>query len=169
MGREVRRVPANWEHPKDENTGHHKPLHDGAGFRAEQMEWDRDWALWQKGEHHAQTRDEPTVCEHFEEWTGERPSPRDHMPEWPDEECTHFQMYEDTSEGTPISPVTETPEDLARWLADNGASSFAGDTATYEQWLPICRGGYAPSAVLDSKGLRSGVVAFAEEEDSDAS
>ena len=25
MGREIRQVPANWEHPKDEN-GHYKPL-----------------------------------------------------------------------------------------------------------------------------------------------
>lgn len=29
MGREVRRVPANWQHPKDELTGRYKPLHLG--------------------------------------------------------------------------------------------------------------------------------------------
>ena len=44
----------------------------------------------------------------------------------PIEERTHYQMYETCTEGTPISPVMETPENLARWLADNGASAFGG-------------------------------------------
>jgi len=56
-------------------------------------------------------------------------------------------MYENTSEGTPISPPFETPEELARWLADNNASAFGGMTATYEQWLATCKGLYAPSMV----------------------
>jgi hypothetical protein len=73
-----------------------------------------------------------------------------------------YQMWEDTSEGSPISPVFETPELLARWLADNGASSFGNDTATYEQWLPVCRGAWAPSMVMRDGVLTSGVAAAAE-------
>jgi len=69
-----------------------------------------------------------------------------------------YQMWETTSEGSPISPVFETPEELARWLVDNNASAFGSETATYEEWLRVCQGGYAPSAVLDEKGLRSGVA-----------
>ena len=86
------------------------------------------------------------------------------MPAWPAKERTHYQMYENTSEGTPISPVCETPEELARWLADNKASSFGSMTATYEEWLPTCRGGWAPSMVMDASGIRSGVAALANQE-----
>ncbi len=70
-----------------------------------------------------------------------------------------WQMWETTSEGSPISPVCDTPEELARWLADNGASSFADSTATYEQWLAMIGQGWAPSAILTQDGLRSGVEA----------
>ena len=70
-----------------------------------------------------------------------------------------WQMWETTSEGSPISPVCETPEALATWLAGNSASAFGSDTATYSQWLGMIRAGWAPSMVLDSNGLRSGVAA----------
>ena len=68
-----------------------------------------------------------------------------------------WQMWETTSEGSPISPVCKTPEALAAWLADNGASSFGSCTATYDQWLRMIKAGWAPSAVLSSKGMQSGV------------
>ena len=71
-----------------------------------------------------------------------------------------WQMWEDVSEGSPISTVHETPEELAKWLADNDASSFGRSTATEEQWLSMIKGpGGAPSGVLDSKGFRCGVAA----------
>lgn len=72
----------------------------------------------------------------------------------------YWQMWENVSEGSPISPPCKTPEELAKWLSDNKASSFGRDTATYEQWLCMINGpGWAPSGVLDSKGFRSGVAA----------
>ena len=73
------------------------------------------------------------------------------MPEWPEHEKTHFQMYENTTEGTPISPVMPTPEALARWLADTEASAFAGMPASYEAWLNTIHEGHAP-AMLFVKG-----------------
>jgi hypothetical protein len=79
------------------------------------------------------------------------------MPNWPESERTHLMMYEDTSEGTPISPAFETPEELARWLVDNKASAFGSDTGTYEGWLRIARGGFAPSMVVDASGVHTGV------------
>ena len=78
-------------------------------------------------------------------------------------ECVMYVMYENTSEGTPISPAFETPEALARWLADTGASSFAGMTATYERWLNGARGGYAPSMVMAGGHLMSGVESSVKE------
>jgi hypothetical protein len=180
MGREVRMVPADWQHPKypaDHPEPHlrdsHIPLY-GRSFASEDAEWNEGHAKWQKGfvknygsggKWRARTPDDgPT----YSQWSGERPSPDHYMPDWPREARTHLMMYEDTSEGTPISPAFATPEELARWLADNGASSFGNSTATYEQWLRVCKGGWAPSMVMDSNGLRSGVEALAEIENHEA-
>jgi hypothetical protein len=93
----------------------------------------------------------------------ERPDPDDYMPEFPEGIATGWCMYETTSEGTPISPVLETPEALARWLADSGASSFGRDTATYDQWLRMIQAGWAPSAVLSGNVFQSGVEFVATE------
>jgi hypothetical protein len=69
-----------------------------------------------------------------------------------------YQMWETTSEGSPISPVFETPEELARWLSGSGASSFGSNTESYETWFKFIKGpGWAPSAIYDSKGIRSGI------------
>jgi hypothetical protein len=68
-----------------------------------------------------------------------------------------YQMWETTSEGSPISPPFATPEDLARWLADTGASAMGGQGASYESWLRVCRGGYAPSMVAVDGVMTSGV------------
>lgn len=166
MGREVRRVPKNWEHPKKGN-GHYQPMHDRC-FKAEAEEWDRANALWRNGEHPDQLDGSAAKynCEHFEDWDGERPDSRYYMPNWPDAERTHLQMYECTSAGTPISPVMETPEELAQWLVDNNASSFASQTASYEAWLRVAKGGWAPSAVAVAGEVKSGVEAIKDKETS---
>lgn len=51
-----------------------------------------------------------------------------------------WQMWETTSEGSPMSAVFATAEELARWLADTGASIFGDSTAPYEHWLRIITG-----------------------------
>ena len=95
----------------------------------------------------------------------EEPDPSDYMPEFSDDEARGWCMYETVSEGTPISPVLESPEALARWLADNNASAFGYQTATYEQWLATCLSGSAPSAIFSARtGLVSGVEYMAEME-----
>ena len=78
-----------------------------------------------------------------------------------------WQMWETTSEGSPISPVFETPEELARWLADTGASALGSQTATYDQWLAMIVGpGWALSGMLtvgDGMRLQSGVEALSDD------
>ena len=72
-------------------------------------------------------------------------------------------MWENTSEGSPMSPVFASPEELARWLSDTRASTFGKDTATYDQWLKMIVGtGWAMDAVGSQGGLVSGVVAMSE-------
>lgn len=173
MGREVRRVPANWQHPKAFNVYRQRmeyvPLYDGGrrSYEAEAAEWDEGWQKWQDGLVASGYGDEapwrlrqPDDGDRYTDYAGPRPSPDDYMPNWPEEQRTHLMMYEDTSEGTPISPAFETPEKLARWLADNGASAFANDTATYDQWLRVCQGGWAPSMVITDGKMLSGVAAL---------
>ena len=54
----------------------------------------------------------------------------------------------------------DTPENLARWLADNNASAFAGETATYDQWLSTINRGFAFSFAIQEGVIRSGVAAL---------
>jgi len=130
MGRECRRVPRWWQHPRDE-TGDLIPLLSGSFSDA------------LKGWREHNDRPEPT--------------PLDYMPDWREEDKTHYQMYEDTTEGTPISPVMATPEELARWLVDNKASAFGDMTASYEGWLRVCQGDWACCAVISRGKMTPGV------------
>lgn len=141
MGRVIRRVPKDWEHPKNEH-GHEIPLHETFPYNQEEIEEGlRDG--WLEGE--------PPFYD-----VGV-------MPQWDEAERTHYQMYENVTEGTPISPVMNSPEILARWLADNKASASGEMTATYEQWLSVCKGGWAPTLVYTpERGLISGVEAFVD-------
>lgn len=161
MSRKVRRVPANWEHPKNEE-GNFIPLL-GGSFKKRAAEWDEEAAQWAKGFYRLfgdkWKPKEPDKTGTFEEWDGPRPEEHGYMPEWPEAARTHFQMYETTTEGTPISPVMETPEALARWLFDNEASACGSVGATYEQWLAMIKGsGWAPDMVsMPGKRFVSGV------------
>ncbi len=166
MGREVRKVPADWEHPKDKIYGEIRyiPMFEG-GFEDASKEWAQRFIRMYNG---GMTDEENEwYPEGVMEWANEEmpPDPKHYMPEFEEHTKTHFQMYEDTSEGTPISPVMKTPEELAQWLVDNNASTFGHNmTATYEQWLYICNGGWAPSAVVTNGHLESGVVAMSNNE-----
>jgi hypothetical protein len=167
MGREVRRVPKDWEHPKD-NKGNHEPL-DGK-FTKRSMEWREGQNQWIKGLRESfvdypkiewvpiEGEDKELT---YAEYAGDRPRKEHYMPEWTEEEKTHYQMYETCSEGTPISPVMAAPEELAAWLVDNDASSFGSQTASYESWLSIAKGNDVCSAALiPGRGLVNGVDAF---------
>lgn len=161
MGREVRRVPANWEHPKD-NHGSYQPLYD-EDFETVAKDWLHDAILWSLNEHPDQhkegLKDVTDKYAYYWQWASFPPDEDHYRPTWPEESRTHIQMYETTTEGTPISPVMKTPEELARWLADNNASAFGSNTATYEQWLDTIRAGGCVSAVMIGGQLISGVEA----------
>jgi len=143
MGREVRRVPANWQHPKDEMTGRYKPLFDGFRYADAAKEF--------------MDKVNAEGLQAAIDWCGQAPDQNDYMPNWTEREMTHYMMYEDTSEGTPISPAFSTPEELARWLTDTGASAFGGMTADYEHWLRVANGGFAPSMIMQNGKIESGV------------
>lgn len=143
MGRQLRKVAANWQHPKNEK-GHYIPLleHSFSKSLAEWEEGKRQWDLGFRKNWFAKDN-EPKWIEKdaeqsnmsWEEWTSSKPIIEDYMPEWTDEEKTHIQLYENTSEGTPISPVFKSDEidELCEYAAEN-CSTFANYKASKEEW-----------------------------------
>jgi hypothetical protein len=164
MGREIRRVPPDWDHPRSLRPAWEPgigatekmactPMLDES-LREAQEEWDEGKRKWDAGDNElARTvwtevdlrreearaaelysgksaRDDAEfvrehlgqlVYESYEEYAGERPKPEDaalYRPDWPEESRTAFQVYETVSEGTPVSPVFETREELLAWLSD---------------------------------------------------
>lgn len=166
MSREVRRVPKGWQHPQVEEVNfrtlcmemRYQPMFDEP-FAPAMRDWYERWQAWERGERPEHFDANKCGDMPFWEWDGGPPDPAYYRPDWPDALRTHLMMYETTSEGTPLSPAFETPEEVARWCADNKVSAFGGITATYEQWLAVARGGYAPSAVMAGGKLMSGVEA----------
>jgi len=158
MGREVRMVPKNWEHPKDK-SGNYIALFD-SDFEECADNWDKEYSKWNRGIYPVYANEESKKMG-YEEFEGERPDKNDYMPSFLDGTKNYYMMYETTTEGKPISPAFETPEELARWLYDNKASAFGDSTASYEGWLRVAEGDYAPSAVYSDKlGLQNGVDAL---------
>lgn len=62
-----------------------------------------------------------------------------------------WQLWENTSEGSPSSPVFPTADALADWLVETGASYFGSCTATREQWMDVING--APAMMTVSPGV----------------
>jgi hypothetical protein len=58
----------------------------------------------------------------------------------PDERKTAFQIYENVSEGSPISPIFGTLEELSKWLEAEG---WSRDTIKM-----LVKEGFAPSFVI---------------------
>jgi hypothetical protein len=73
-----------------------------------------------------------------------------------------WQMWEDTSEGSPISPVCKSAKELAKWLEDNGASAMGSQTATKSEWLAMIKIGSAPSGIMMGDGTFLNGVEAAE-------
>lgn len=116
MGREVRRVPADWVHPVDER-GQLQPLFDG-DFEVEAREWLDKANAWDAGT-------DPDCAEHKADhpfywmWAGNPPGASFYRPRWTSEP-THYQVYETVSEGTPVTPHFATKEELVNHLVVHG-------------------------------------------------
>lgn len=130
MAREIRRVPPGWEHPRNEN-GHYRALLDGLEFESRCVEWDRDAAAFAAGEY----GDTPSMRdaarkalakgETWAGWAGARPDPICYTALRDPAACTAYQVYEDTSEGTPVSPVFETIDAMREWFEAGPMIGFA--------------------------------------------
>ena len=161
MGREIRKVPKGWEHPKTDRYGKeaYEPLYD-EDYEAVAAEWLRECILWINGEHPDQNDATPSTQKYFWEYDCGPPSKEDYRPAWTDEERTCIQMYETVSEGTPVSPVFETPEELVEYLVEGGDEwdrSRGTGGRSREAAEAFVKGGWAPSGVAGPSGIKFGI------------
>lgn len=124
MGREIRQVPKNWKHPKD-NQGKYIPLFDQT-YDEVLAAWQKVAKSWKDGTHPA-LKDEPWLKEEFpqyENYGNVSPQKELYRPVFT-EPATCYQIYENVSEGTPVSPIFETKTEMKEWLVEQGYSRKA--------------------------------------------
>ena len=135
MGREIRRVPKGWEHPRDEK-GNYRRLFDWS-YATAARKWLDDCIAWDNGTA-GELQKDPGLKEKypfFWDYDGAPPDPEYCRPDWA-EEATCYQVYETVSEGTPTSPVFETEFQMIDWLVGQGHSPHAAEEFVKAGWAP---------------------------------
>jgi hypothetical protein len=158
MSREIRKVPANWKHPKGIMPyGYdYLPMHD-ENFEDALKEYKANKRLWNKKQHPDQLSGIATDST-FIDWFGEEPDPAYYRP-YKDEEGVWFQAYQTVSEGTPVTPPFATLQELEDWLVENGECHGT----EYEQKFSrqaahnFCKDQWAPSMTLGPDGIKIGI------------
>lgn len=126
MGREIRRVPTNWQHPKEtrydpfRRVEHeaYTPMYDQPYIEA-LTRWVDGWMAWDRGEFPDYASEECKATPYWD-YEGGPPQPEIYRPNWADGEATWYQVYETVSEGTPVTPPFETKQELIDYLVENG-------------------------------------------------
>ena len=140
MSREIRPVALDWEHPLAGGTysdgrPRYVPLHSREDLRIHLDSFAAD----------------------PEDWDNEEPDPADYMPEIPEGTPYGWQMYETVSEGSPVSPVCKTKDELAAWLSSTAAGRNQVSPAAAAAFVDA---GWAPTGMsLPGHGYMSGVAA----------
>ena len=84
--------------------------------------WIASCIEWAMGQNKYQKEDPLLIGAHFSvhrDWDGMPPNEEYYRPAF-DAEPTHYQYYENTSEGTPLSPVFATEAELEIWIRKEG-------------------------------------------------
>jgi hypothetical protein len=170
MGREVRRVALDWEPPKepcryiyihgrtsDPCPGWHWHPHFDESYEHAVATWETGKRRWESGED-PDSRASHRLGWSWEEWYGEKPDDPDYYrPEWPEGTPLGYCFYETVSEGTPLSPIFATTDELADWLVENEGMSPEGARR-------FVAAGWAPSFIsMPETGLISGADAVARD------
>ena len=171
MGRELRMVAPNWEHPKNEN-GNYQPLHDES-YTDKFNLWIEGHNLWADKKHPNQLDGSAFDYEFFDQWEGSPPDSMYYRPKWKDDEMTWYQVYETVSEGTPVSPPFETEQELVDYLVLNGdfwdqerrknKRNEGVFRINCDPWSKeaaekfVFGSGWAPSMIVSNGELKSGV------------
>jgi hypothetical protein len=154
MGREIRRVPPNWKHPKDDK-GNYKSMYD-EDFDTALQNWLSDYNLWKEGKHGGQQGHPERLEMPFWEWSGGPPDPEYCRPKFK-EEPTWFQVYETVSEGSPVTPPFPTKDELYKCLVEVG--DFWGERWSPEAAKSFIEHEWAPSGmIVGGKFLKSNEI-----------
>lgn len=160
MGREVRRVPPHWEHPKKENGSYHSMVEEY--YETALNKWIEDHNKWMNNVHPDQLSGSYVSVSKYK-YLGNWESPPNadyYNTYYKPEEATWYQYYETVSEGTPLSPPFETKEELAQYLAENGDFNYQDQEnkklhyptsytkPTLEQARKLVDAGWAPSLII---------------------
>jgi hypothetical protein len=74
-----------------------------------------------------------------------------------------YQCWETVSEGSPISPVFKTPEELATYMVSHPWGAM--NDCKFDDWLKFINGpGWAPSTIIINGQMKSGVKGMVDEE-----
>jgi len=153
MGHEIRRVPKGWEHPRDDN-GRYKPMIDE--YYGDVMdEWIRNHMLWEKGEYPDQKQfpEATSTSKFFADWNGGPPQIEFYNNnKWSESALICFQVYENISEGTPVSPVLDSIGEVEDWLVKHLGYSR-------EEAVTLCIKEFEPSFIL-SEGKETRSIVF---------
>lgn len=150
MGREVRKVPPNWDHPKVERPYGmgYQPMYDQT-FADAVREWKDAFVEWEAGKRPNYCSGESALLEYWE-WAGNPPE-REYYRPWGDDEATWFQVWETVSEGTPVTPPFPTKDELINYLATHGDfwDQKRGDGAwSFDVAKRFVEAGWAPSMIV---------------------
>lgn len=127
MSKEIKRVPPGWQHPKNSLRYYYESLIDSS-YKQALLRFET--LIEEKG------------IEEAEKECGKLPDPKSYMPEWMEEERTHYQMYEVDryNHAMPVSPIFSTPEQVARFMVIKYAYPLELKAAAYLYWLLFCSG-----------------------------
>lgn len=107
MSKEIRRVPHNWKHPKDDND-QYIPLYDGAKYKTHLEEWTKKLLEWSQCK---------VLCETWEAFSKINiPPAKADYTDVDEDMCSQYQIYETVSKGTPVSPVFRSLEQVCEYL-----------------------------------------------------
>lgn len=135
MGREVRRVPPDWEHPRD-RSGNYHPMFEKE-YTVAAQEWLERLLAWERGEDPSREDAEKDGYRYLWDWDDMPPDKAYYRERiWSPDEATAYQVYEDVTEGTPISPVFKTQEALIAWLVEQGYSEASARAFAESGWVP---------------------------------
>lgn len=126
MGRALRKVIANWEHPKNERG--YIPLKD----RNQLIEDTYDYLMFIRQVYNTQRWSPKDIKQ--------KPDIEKYMPFFDEIALTCIQLYETTSEGTPITPVFQRSEleQLCEY-AEQHCYTVGEQRGTKETWMEICK------------------------------
>ena len=123
MGREIRRVPPHWEHPRytkasapsSERIGEYRSCNDEDYDTASQR-WLEELDQWRAGVHEDQKY---SKTKYYWDYAGAPPDEDTCRPAFT-EPPTWVQVYQTISEGTPVTPPFATEQELIDYLVAHG-------------------------------------------------